>query len=434
MLTINERMKDLSAQTGGPGKNNVSRDTALTMVLCVCAAICIWFYVMSIDSPTSSQVYSSVSVSIQNNRDLSTDLPLTPISGNGSVIEVTLKGRKTVLNNLRAEDITAYVDVSGAKSSGKNVYPVVVEAPDGTVIEDYYPKEITVYMDKRSVVNVPVEAYLSQYSIMTGYTVNLASPTLSVDTIQVWGPESELSKISCARLSISPGIITNSFSGTGELVLLDGNGAEINDRYLTLSHREATAKFYVYTTKTVALNVAYKYGFFAENGTQVTVLPQTVVVRGTVEALNDLQSITVTTIDETKITEDGVHALDLNLPDGVTLVNPDASQAVSIRIRFTNAILSKVRVSTSDVQIVNVPDGKTVEILDDMLTISARGIFGSIMNLRETDFEIVADASAAVNNGDQYVSVSVAIKQGNSAQLYPVGDYSLQIRVSDVQQ
>ncbi len=420
------------------GKNNKQysqKENGITLVLCIFAAICIWFYVMSIDSPTATETFSSVSVAVLNDRDLTVEMPLAPISGTGNVIEVKLKGRKTVLNDLRESDIEAYVDVSEVMTTGKGVYTVVVQAPEGTVIEDYYPKEITVYMDKRSSVTVPVQAHLSQYSLVSGYSVNLSSPTLSVESIQVSGPESELAKIDHARLAVSfPGTITRSFSSAGPLTLVDEDGAEINTKYLTMSETEATARYHVYTTKTIDLTVAYKHGYFAENGTEVSIQPKSVTVKGTVEVLDLLESHTVATIDETMIAEDGDHAYQLKLPEGVELADANQSDTVSIKIRFTDAKLNKVRIATSAVEIINIPEGKKVEILDEALTVNVRGTTGALMFMTARDFSLVVDASPAVTNGDQYVTASVSIRDGNSAELYVVGDYSLQIRVSDVEE
>ena len=418
---------------GKKDQKNTGRENGITMVLCIIAAICIWFYVMSIDSPTATETFSSVSVTVVNDRDLAVEAPLTPISGTGNIIEVKLKGRKTVLNGLRDRDIEAHVDVSDVMSTGKGVYTVVVQAPEGTVIEDYYPKEITVYMDKRSSVTVPVQAQLTQYSLVSGYTVNLSAPTLTVESIQVSGPESELSKIDHARLSVSfPGSITRSFTSTGPLTLVDETGAEINTKYLTMSETESSARYHVYTTKTVDLAVAYKYGYFAENGTEVTISPKTVRVRGTVEVLDTLEAHTVATIDETQISEDGVHSYQLKLPEGVELASTDASDTVTIHIHFTDARLSKLQIPMTYAQIINVPEGKTVEILDRALTVSVRALTAAMV--KEPDFDIVIDAAAAVTNGDQYVSAAISIRGGNSARLYPVGDYSVQIRVSDAEQ
>lgn len=419
---------------GKNGQKQTQKENWITMALCIVAAICIWFYVMSIDSPTATDTFSSVGVTILNDRDLTIETPLTPISGTGSVIEVKLKGRKTLLNDLHAEDIEAYVDVSAVQSTGKGVYPVIVEAPEGTVIEDYYPREITVYMDKRSIVSVPVEAQLQQYSLVTGYTVNLFSPTLSLDSVQVSGPESELKKIDCARLTVSfPGTITRSFSTTGPLTLVDESGNEINTKYLTMSETEATAKYYVYTTKTIDLDIAYKYGFFAENGTEVSITPSRVTVKGTVESLDELESHLVATIDETQIAEDGVHSYQLKLPDGVELVGENVTDTVSINIRFTDATLGRVRVPTSQIEIVNLPEGKQAEILDKTITVNVRGLRLPSMNLSGRDFLLVVDASLASSNGEQYIPVSVSVRDGNTAALYAVGDYSVQLRISDAE-
>ena len=420
----------------GKNSNQYSKkENGITMVLCFIAAICIWFYVMSIDSPTATEIFSSVSVTVVNDRDLSVEMPLAPISGTGNVIEVKLKGRKTLLNDLRESDIEAYVDVSEVMTTGKGVYTVMVEAPEGTVIEDYYPKEITVYMDKRSSVTVPVQAHLEQYSLVSGYTVNLSSPTLSLESIQVSGPESELAKIDHARLTVSfPGTITRSFSSAGLLTLVDESGNEINTKYLTMSETEATARYHVYTTKTIDLAVAYKYGYFAENGTEVSIQPKSVKVKGTVEVLELLESHTVATIDETMIAEDGDHAYPLKLPEGVEFADANQSDTVSIKIRFTKAKLNKVRITTSNAEIINVPEGKKVEVLDEAMTVNVRGTTGALMFMTAKDFSLIVDAAHASTNGDQYITASVAVKDGNSADLYVVGDYSLQIRVSDAEE
>ena len=129
------------------------------------------------------------------------------------------------------------------------------------------------------------------------------------------------------------------------------------------------------------------------------------------------------------IAEDGVHSYQLKLPEGVELADQDASDTVSINIRFHDSKLNKVRVSMADAQIINVPEGKTVEILDKSLTVNVRS--DESMMVSYYSYDIVIDASPAVTNGDQYVSAAITVRDGNAADIYTVGDYSVQIRVSD---
>ena len=146
-----------------------------------------------------------------------------------------------------------------------------------------------------------------------------------------------------------------------------------------------------------------------------------------------LLRLAAATIDETLITEDGDHSYQLKLPEGVEFANADQSDTVTIKIRHNRARLNKVRVSTAAVDIVNVPEGKEIEILDEFLTVNVRGTSGGLMYVTEKDLTMTLDATPAVTNGDQFVAASIAVKQGNTAELYVVGDYSLQIRVSDAE-
>ncbi len=411
-------------------KNN-RRENWITMLVCVLAAVCIWFYVMSIDSPTSSETFSSVAVTVINDRDETRD-SLTAISGTSSVIEVTLKGRKTLLNDLEAEDIVATVDVSDTTVAGKGLYTVSVEAPSGTIIEDYYPKEITVYMDKRSIKSVPVECRLIDYTVSSNFSLNVSTPTsLSVNAIQVSGPESELANVETARMTLTPGTITQSFSGTAPLELLDEGGNVINSRYLTLSASQVTATYSVYTTKELALDVESKYGYFEQNGTIVDIQPKKILVRGVVEKLAGMTTHTVAMIDETKITEDGIHGYDLNLPEGIEPVDTAGQNSVSVNIRFAGSALKRITIPREVIQFINVPEGKRVTLLSDAFSVNVRGIKSEPRYLTYHDFNVTADVSLAQSNGEQYVAVNVELLEGDRAELYAVGDYTIQIRVED---
>lgn len=427
-------MLEMQNETGAgelhPHKST-SRENWITMFFCVFAAMCIWFYVMSVDSPTATDTFSSVVVNVINDRDETRD-SLTAISGTESVIEVTLKGRKTLLNDLKAEDIVAHVDVSDVTVSGKGVYTVSVEAPSGTIVEDYYPREITVYMDKRSIKSVPVECRLTDYTVSANFSLNVSTPTtLSVNAIQVSGPESELENVEAARMTLSPGTITQSFSGTAPLELLDENGNVINSRYLTLSASQATASYSVYTTKELVLDVATKYGYFDENGTVVDIQPKTILVRGVVEKLADMTTHTVATLDETKITTDGIHGYELNLPEGIELVDAGGQSSVSVNIRFEGSDLREVLIPASLIDFINVPEGKRAVLLSESIKLSVRGKKSLIKYLTYRDFHVTADLSLAASNGEQYISVNAVLLEGNSAQMYAVGDSSVQIRVED---
>lgn len=402
----------------------------LTMLFCVFAAICIWFYVMRVDSPTSTETYSSVPVKIVNVRNTENGNNLTAISGQNNVIEVTLKGKKSVLNDVSSDTIEAYVNVSDVTVSGKGTYEVVVEAPAGTVIEEYFPSEITVYMDKKNIVTIPVRCKLVDYIVGSEYTLDISNPVLSIETVRVSGPESELEDIDYARMTLSPGTITQSFSGAASFELIDKNGNVMNSKYLSLSDKEGKASYNVYTTKYLPLTMDYKYGWFSENGTVVSVSPSRVKVRGLVEKLNQLSGLTVATMDETKVTDSGEYNYNLPLPDGVELAEGQKVESVTATVKFHNTAVGTVNFPRSKIELKNIPGDKQVQILDDSLQVRLRGVGVSTLYLSSNDVTVSVDLTG-VGSGEQSVTAEVAVKDGNSATLYAVGEYAVHIKVTD---
>ena len=150
-----------------------------------------------------------------------------------------------------------------------------------------------------------------------------------------------------------------------------------------------------------------------------------------VEKLSQKTTHTVATIDETKITEDGIHGYDLNLPEGIELVDAAGQSSVSVNIHFSGSSLKKISIPASRINIINVPDGKYVELLTESLTVNVRGSTQEVMYLTASDMIVTADVSLAGSNGEQYISVTAALKNGNSAKMYAVGEYTVQIRVTD---
>ena len=414
-------------------KPTSKKSNLLTLIIRAFCAVCIWFYVMSVDSPTASDVFSSVPVIVENVRGEG-DADLTAISGTGSVIEVTLKGRKKVLNNIKPESIIAYVDVSDVETAGRSTHAVVVEAPEDTVIEDYYPKEITVYLDQRDIKTVEVRCRLESYTVGAQYSLDISAPTISPATVNVKGPASEIGKVEYAEMVLSPGNITGSFKSSGALTLKDASGNTVDSRYLQLSAKDAEAAYTVYTTKILPLVFDYKYGYFALNGTSVIVEPAQIEVRGQVERLAKLSSIKVGTIDETKISANGIYQYALSIPEGVEIVSSgEGGVPDSVGANITlGGYVGRVSVPMEEFVVRNdLANGKAITILDSQLTVEVFGTGMSALYLQSDDISVTLDITS-IGIGEQFVPATVSIRKGDSASLYVVGSYSVWMRIEEV--
>jgi len=70
--------------------------------------------------------------------------------------------------------------------------------------------------------------------------------------------------------------------------------------------------------------------------------------------------------------------------------------------------------------------------LDSHIVVGVRGYRQEIYSLRASSVAVEIDLSnMSSENGEYYADVQVYLKSGNNEKLYVVGDYSVQIRISD---
>ena len=130
----------------------------------------------------------------------------------------------------------------------------------------------------------------------------------------------------------------------------------------------------------------------AEN-TTITLEPEVIRVSGGKAVLEEFgDTYTVCSINLADI-EKSSHELryTVNLPEGVT--NQTAVSEVVVTVRFTG--LRTKDVVVDKIEMINVPEGMTAEIINANLTVRVRGPEEELNQLTEQDVTAVVDLSAA---------------------------------------
>ena len=261
---------------------------------------------------------------------------------------MTVKGKRTDVRSLKSSSIYVYVDASGVSQAGEYTLPLSVKLPDGiSLVSPTNPEAVTVYFDVTSSKQLPITVVPKNCPIPDGYT--LKSTVLSGSDVTVRGPSGELAKIAKVEAVVEPGAVTSSVSITSSLTLYDEDGNEYTNPYVTLSVSEVTVRLELYTSKEVPLKVAYKYGYYNDSNVKITLSPAAITVEGTAETLDKLDSITVTTIDETSILSDVSIVAPIDVPDGVTYTG---AENATITIKHVSTV-TRVIVCNS-IQLINV--------------------------------------------------------------------------------
>lgn len=393
--------------------------------LCLLFAFFIWLYVMQVDSPEHEEVFHSVSVELINTSVLEGESGLSIYSGYGNMVDVTVIGKKSVINKLSSEDIRVNADVSDLKTAGFHSVSLKADLPAGLTLGSLSQNSIQVYCDEKASAVVDVRARLTSFTMAS--RLEMGELQTDYDTVVVSGPKTALSQISYALVTLDLGNVDASITATGKLSLMDSSGNRIENPYLRMSRSEVTVYVPVYTYKTLPLTVRYKYGYYNSENVNVTIQPSTLEVRGDPAVLDRLTEIVVATLDEKKIAGDVTQLAPLELESGLTAA--DGTENATIRVEHIGTYTHTFNVTDIDV---TGAVGIRYEILDKSLSVTVRGTLEQLSRLKTTDFSAVVDLSGYSENSSGVIREPAVIRIDSTyaAGVYEIGDYSVQVKLN----
>ena len=415
-------------EPGGDYKAKASKfhQSAVAKVLCVLAAVVLWFYAVSTDTAIIDKSFTGIPVDIRNLDAIDSELGLSVISGYGYTVDLSVSGMKPDVNSLSIEDITAYVDAGKITEAGEYSLQIHVSVPSGITIDGQSANYVELYIDKRSAVSVPVVVD-PIYSIEAAY--KLGEPVPSFDTVNVTGPVEELEKIECAKVTLELGRISKSLTATGKLVLIDKSGSPISNPYVKLQTSEISVKIPVYTEKEVGLTVGYKHGYYNDSNVSITITPSTVLLKGEPDILDDIENIQILELDEKKITEDTLQKnIAINVPEGTEVVG---SRSADIEIKHKGTVVRDVVIDVSKLSVINTDD-IDYEFAASEITVRFRGTQRSIQFLLEDSKNIIAtvDLDYLSNvSGSVSVPITISVASALAGSVYELGEYTIDVTI-----
>lgn len=426
MQTQNDNNTEYEKHVAESGGEYVVRESkyenVVAKVLCVLAAIVLWFYVVITDTATDERAFTGLAVSIRNLETVEESLGLSVITGYDSTVDLTVTGTKSEISRISADDISVYVDVKGITAPGEYTLEVKTSLPGGMTASSISSNYITLYVDKRTTVSVPIQV-VPYFTIESNYT--LGAPELSMDTVNVSGPAEELAEIDHARVALDLGRVTKSMSSTGTLELIDKSGAVVTNPYVKLQASEVSVYYPVYTYKDVPLTVSYKYNYYNSTNVNVTISPSTVRIKGEPDLLDSLSSITLTQLDEKKILGDTTQSVTIPVPDNTEIVGGSRTASISITHKGTE---------TRDVVVSNIavnnPNNLIYTLEQSSITVRFRGTYSKLSLLSSNNITANVDLGYLTNaSGTVEVPVTFTLADALSASVYEIGDYKLRVTI-----
>ncbi|MCI6842083.1 MAG: CdaR family protein [Eubacteriales bacterium] len=422
-MSDNEKNLPTADASKGDYQVKESRNEKLiAKILCVLAAIILWFYVVMTDTTTDEKAFSGISVDIRGRDRIEDTLGLTIISGYDLTVDVTVKGPRADINRLTVDDVKAYIDMKTVDGAGEYTLPIRTSLPNGITAGALSANYMTVYVDKRTTISVPVKIVTSQV-IEADFTMGTPEP--SIETVNVSGPEEVLQTIDHAEASFDLGRVSKTLISTGKLTLVDANGNEINDPYVRLQTAEVTVRFPVYVYRDFELKVDTKYGYYDSTNSRITISPASIQVRGDPDVISSMDSISLGQIDEKKITGDETKNMAIMLPDGVENLSGTTTATVTI----TQIGTTTKKLNVTDINVVN-PNGLEYTLERNSMTVTFRGTKTMLDMLSSRNVSLTLDLGYLNKTaGTVSVPVTVNVQSTLSGKVYEIGDYSMNVTI-----
>ncbi len=310
---------------------------ALPLILSLICAFALWLYVISVESPLYTQVFEGVQVELRNETVL-TQNGLSILSGYGTTVDLTVTGRRSVLNFMHSEDLTAYADLSTITGAGEFPLEIRTDPIEGITVGGISENTVLVYADITTSKTIPISSDITYYGgVTTGAGYSMGTPYImptttmpDVTSITVKGPVSVLNAVDHAQVSpVDLGTITSSVTYNTVLQLIDTDGEQLNSQYITIASGGAvTVYFPVVTEKEVTVEPVFSDSY--DNAAYaITITPRRLVVRGEESVIRNVSRITFA-VSGTPEDHLGTENFELSIT-GMEIV--DGTKSVSMTVR-----------------------------------------------------------------------------------------------------
>lgn len=363
-------------------------------LLSIIAAAIVWLLIMNIDDPYKTKNFV-VSVQMINEEALHSVNKVYEVL-EGSTANVSVRGKRSVVDNLEAEDISATADLSELSSVNAVAIKVQLRKDVSSDVVLGCSQVLKVSLEEMETKQVKVSVD-TQGSPAAGYTVGecIARPNV----IEVTGGSSVVDRITSVKVTLNVNGASQNFVKQLEPVAYDKRGNKVTSSTLSFSDTKVKVRAKLLQNKTIPVKIdvtgkpatGYEY-------VEAGCIPEEIEIAGSEKALADVSSLVIP-IDITGMTEDSTsleQEIDVSqyLSDKITV--PEEYQKISVKIVIEALVRKKLQISTEKIQLIHVNSRYVAELYNNPSIIEVI-IEGreSVLNVIPADaFSVQADCSA----------------------------------------
>ena len=368
----------------------------LTALLAFAIALGLWFYVVTVVKPDTTNPYYNIPV-VLDGESILAGRNLMIVDGADSTVTMELYGNRIDLDKVNSSNITLIADVTKIYDVGVWELPYSHrfpgDVPSGALsVQSKNPGTIKLTVDKREDNTVPVKI-IWEGSVPEGYIVDTDNAILDNAEVYIVGPKTVIDQIDHAMIKVNLTDREESFKETSRITLCDAEGNGVDVQLVTPSVEEVSVQVTVEYLKEVKLFVEVVSGGGATRETSsIIVDPVSIQVSGDKLVLENYNEIKIGTVNLGELLE--AKDLTFTIPVPESLTNQSGKTDAKVSISFPN--LGTKELSVTNIQALNVPEGMSYELLAQALKVTVRGPKSIVDKVNANDVTVTVDLANAL--------------------------------------
>ncbi len=367
--------------------NNWFRKDMKTKILSILIAIFTWIIVSNLTNPMISRVFINIPVTILN-EDFLGENDYTLKSPVRNYVDVTIRGRQETIDKIKTSDFVAIADYSQIASVSDRFLELTQLdcLQNGVVIESYTPTTIPIQLARNRIGTFDV-VLEENITMKPGYV--LLDTTLSQSTTQIFGEESKISSVGSIKALLDIKDLDRDTTRQVQCKVYDKAGREIPEfgKNLTVSVKVEVAK-------EVPISLVTRGRLAADYvETSRLINPETVLVRGSAEAMEAVKDIKTEQVDIDTIDSNYTSSVALVVPEDLELVN--SPEEITVNINIEKLLVRNIEFGKADISILNARNDATLvyEIMSDRVLLQFRGRQAELNAIRPEALRPAVDVS-----------------------------------------
>lgn len=391
-------------------KNRLASNLALK-ILSVIVAFMFWLVIINITDPTTARTFNEIPVEIVNENVITSANQVYEIV-DGDKVNVTVRGKRSFVERLKAEDFVATADMSGLSKVNAVSIEVELQGVDSNMDYDidWGNTMLKVKLEKRVTQKFKVQVE-HQGELSENYVLGemVAKPNI----VEVSCGESKFKKIDHVGVMVSLNGESDDFETEYSPILYDEDGEVLDATNVTFSNETIKVSTKVLSTKEVPVEVR-TVGTPAEGYSlvQADFRPEKIRVSGTNEALEKVQPIQITiNIDGAKRDIEKELPIINYLPDNLSLVGDVGT--ISVRCEIEKTGERSFILMPSDITVKNLPTDYAMTFAADAprYSVNLAGKESVLSELSLTDLGAYVDL-AGYGAGSHLMEVRFTLPKG----------------------